>query len=316
MQPHDPRDMLLFVKVAEFGSMSAAARSLGKPKASVSRAISRLEHLLGARLLERSNRRVALTETGSVFLRHCQRVAEEIEEAVAVVGALQGTVRGLLRIATPVTFGRSLLWPALPAFLDAYPELRMELELTHRSIDPIEEGFDLIVRYGPLAPSSLVAKLLGEAPYGVFAARSYLKRHPPITVPADLARHGVLDFFGQEQPHVWGFARGTESARVAVTPRVNINDAVLRKEAVIAGVGISLLPLWLCERELRDKQLVSVLPDWTPRHLPTIYALWPSRRNPSPRLRAFLSFLADTVHRRLTPAAPVRGRSSRRTRTA
>jgi LysR family transcriptional regulator for bpeEF and oprC len=292
---YNPGDMLTFAKVAELRSMSAAGRALDLPKATVSRAVARLETGLGARLLERSSRHLALTETGTVFLRHCQRVAEEIEEAEAAVGELQSTVRGLLRVAAPVTFGRAVLTGLLPGFLQAYPELRMELELTNRTVDPIEEGFDLIVRPGPLADSSLMARELGQGPYGAVASPGYLQGHPPIRHPQDLQTHGVIDFFAGVSPQCWGFERNGDEVQVSVQARLDLNDASMRRDAAIAGVGVALVPLLLCHEAIAAGQLRHVFEDWKSTRVAHLYALWPSRRNQSPRLRAFLDFLRGSV---------------------
>lgn len=296
---YDPRDMLLFAKVAELGSMSAAARALFKPKASVSRAIARLESKLDTPLLERSSRRIVLTQVGRLFLAHCQRIADEIGEAEAAVGELQGAVRGLLRVASPVVFGRSMLGPILPAFLDSHPELRMELELTNRMIDPLEEGFDLIIRTNSLTDNSLVVRELGVSPYATYASPDYLKRRGPVLVPADLKRHLVIDAFNGAEHHAWKFERAGETVSIDVRPRLDINDAMMRRDTAVAGMGITLMPNWIGNSELGAGRLLRVLPDWTPTRVAQLTALWPARRKPSPRLRAFLAFLSETVPKSL-----------------
>ncbi|CAN5548073.1 LysR family transcriptional regulator [soil metagenome] len=299
MARYDPGDMLLFAKVAELRSMTGAARALSKPKASVSRAVGRLESALNARLLERSSRHLGLTEVGRVFLPHCQRVSEEIEEAEAAVGELTTSVKGLLRVAVPVTFGRSVLSPVLPRFLSAYPDLQMELELTNRTVDPIEEGFDLIVRPGPLADSSLMVRELGQAVYCAVASPAYLRSQAPIDGPAGLATHRVLDLFAGAPQHRWEFERRGETVGVEVRPRLDLNDAHMRCDAAEAGLGVALVPYPLCRRAVAEGRLSWVFDDWTSTRIAHLFALWPSRRNPSPRLRAFLDFLCDVVPKEL-----------------
>ena len=144
----DPKHLLIFAKVVECGGITSAARILGMPKATVSRAVAKIEKNLASRLLERSSRKIRLTESGIVLFEHCRRIAEEIGHAEAAVGNLEGVVRGKLRIAAPFTFGHFLLSPILPDFLIEYPEVQTELELTNRRVDPIEEAFDFVVRVG------------------------------------------------------------------------------------------------------------------------------------------------------------------------
>ena len=303
MAGYDPGDMLVFAKVADFGSMSAAARILSTSKASVSRAVARLESALNARLVERSARHLVVTEVGRAFLHHCQRVAEEVREAEAEVGILQGSVAGKLRVVVPPTFGRCVLAPLLPKFLMRYEDIRMEVQLTNRKVDPIEEGFDLIVRAGPLADSSLNARELGRAAYGAYASPDYLDAHGPVESPADLRRHRVLDIFRGAESLPWEFERNGEIVSVAVRPRLDLSDAVMRRDAAIEGVGIALLPCWICSEAVEAGTLKPVCVEWVSRRSSIHYALWPGRRNCALRLRAFLDFLSDAVPARLAGAS-------------
>lgn len=296
---NDPRDLVLFAKVAEMGGVRSAARVLSVPKTTISRAIARLETTLGARLMERSPRKIRLTELGEVFFQHCQRVAQEIEEAEAAVGTLKGTVRGRLRIAAPVTFARSLLSPALSGFLQAYPDISLELELTNRKVDPAEEGFDFVIRLGPLADSSLIAKDLGALRYTLCASPRYLQRHAPVDHPRDLERYPAIDFFGGAERHVWTFVRDNETVKVEVTPRLDANDPMMRRDAAVAGLGIALLPIWLFKSEARAKRLKMLLSEWQPAASTRIHALYPSRRSLTPKSRAFLAFLEREIPLRL-----------------
>lgn len=292
---HDPRDMLLFAKVVEYGSMSAAARALFRPKASVSRAIARLESSLDVLLLERSSRRLVLTPVGKMFLPHCQRVADDIAEAQAAVGELQGALRGRLRVASSVLFGRVWLGPMLPAFLAEHPQLRLELELTNRLVDPVEEGYDLVIRANAQTDHSLVVRRLAVAPYGLFASQSYLDRHPPISSPQDLAGHLVIDTFHGADRLSWEFVKDDERVSVDVHPRLDVNDSLMRAESAAAGIGLTLIPSWIGDLDIGRACLVPVLPDWRPiRHAP-LNALWPARRRSSPRLHAFLDFVSKAV---------------------
>ena len=296
---NDPKHLVLFAKVVELGGVRSAARVLSVPKTTISRAIAQLEATLGAQLFERTPRRIRLTELGQLFFQHCRRVVQEIEEAEAAVGTLQGVARGRLRVACPVTFGRSLLSPVLSGFLQEYPEIRMELELTNRKVDPAEEGFDFVIRLGPLGDSSLIAKDLGALTFALCASPRYLGTCAAPAHPRDLERHPVIDFFGGAERHVWTFVRDKESVSVEVTPRLDANDPMVRRDAAVAGLGIALLPIWLYKSEARAKRLARLLPSWHPAVSTRIYALYPSRRSLTPKSRAFLSFLQREMPEKL-----------------
>lgn len=299
MSMNDPKNLVLFAKVVESGGIRSAARALMLPKTTVSRAIAQLETNLGARLLERSPRKVRLTELGQIFFHHCQRVAQEIEEAEAAVGTLQSSPRGRLRVAAPVTFGRSLLSPCLSRFLKSYPEINLELELTNRKVDPAEEGFDFVIRLGPLGDSSLIAKDIGSLNFTLCASPRYIKLSGVLAHPCDLERHPVIDFFGGAERHVWTFCRSAEAVRVEVKPRLDANDPIVRRDAAVAGLGIALLPTWMYQLEAKTKRLAALLPEWLPAISTRIYVLYPNRRSITPKSRAFLSFLETEIPAKL-----------------
>ncbi|MFA5682565.1 MAG: LysR family transcriptional regulator [Hydrogenophaga sp.] len=223
MNDLDPKLLVLFAKVVRLNGISRAARVLSMPKATISRGLSRLEESLGVRLFERSSRGMRLTEAGERISVHCQRVVDEVEEAKSAIGSAQTVMSGRLRIASPLTFGRSFLSPALPKFLARHPQLRVEVELTNRLVDPTEENFDLVVRLGPLADSSLVAKPLGPVYYAACASPGYLKSRAKIERPEDLARHSAIDFFNGADHHNWSFARDGEQVDVEVIRLLDAN---------------------------------------------------------------------------------------------
>lgn len=299
MDDIDPKALVLFAKVVECSGVSPAARLLSIPKATISRAISKLEASLGSRLLERTSRKMRLTESGEAIYRHCQRIADEIEEAKSAIGSIQSVPRGRLRIAVPLTFGRSLLSPVLPKFLVRYPELRVEVELTNRRVDPIEENFDFVIRLGPIPDSSMVAKRLGVVHFVPCASPAYLKAHATPKHPDDLERHAIIDFFGGGERHHWVFTRGEETVEVEVEPRFDANDPILRRDAAVAALGISLLPSWLVEEEVKSGRLQQVLPQWQSTRTNDIYALYPNRRSLSSKSRAFMAFLQEEMLSRL-----------------
>ncbi|WP_233809583.1 LysR family transcriptional regulator [Paraburkholderia sp. HP33-1] len=295
MDTVDPKSLLVFAKVVECGGISAAGRLLSMPKATISRAISGLETSLGTRLLERSSRKMRLTESGETIFGHCQRIAEEIEEAKAAIGSMQSATRGHLRVASPLTFGRSLLSPILPRFLSQHPALRVEVELTNRRVDPIEENFDFVIRLGPLADTSLVAKQLGMIHFVPCASAQYLQSHGVPKQPLDLTRHSVIDIFDTEGKHHWTFTRAGQRIEVEVSPRFDANDPIVRRDAALSGIGVALLPWFLVEEEVRTGQLQVVLPQWRSTRTNGIYALYPNRRSLSLKSRAFLAFLEEEI---------------------
>ncbi|WP_454689148.1 LysR substrate-binding domain-containing protein [Achromobacter aloeverae] len=305
MQGCSPDDMLLFAKAAQLGSLSAAARMLDKPKSTISRAIVRLESALGARLMDRSSRKVALTDAGRIFLRHCHRVSEEVTAGLAAVGELQGDIRGRLRVAVPTTFGLALLSPLIAPFLSAYPDLELEVRLTDRSQQQIEERFDLVVRPGPLPHSSLVFRELGVNRYGVYATPQYLAAHPPIHVPEDLSEHRVIDNFAGADAVWWEFTRNEQRARVQVLPRADINDAMMRRDVGSQGMGPTILPTWLATEAVLAGRLAHVLPGWTNTRTVSVYALWSGRTHMRPSLRVFIDYLASAVPRQFANDPPL-----------
>ncbi|MBR0831139.1 LysR family transcriptional regulator [Bradyrhizobium manausense] len=291
----DFRHLMLFAKVVDFGGISAAARALSIPKATISRAVASLESSLGIRLLERSGRKMRLTEAGSVVHQHCQRIAEEIEEAQAAVNEIRSVPRGRLRVAAPLTFGRTLLSPSLSDFLRTHPDIRVELELTNRQVDPIEENFDVVIRLGPLADSTLIAKEIGTVHFVLCAGPGYLSSHPDIRCPIDLEQHLVIDFFGGADHRQWSLSRGQEVAQVKVRPRLDVNDPIVRRDAALADIGITLLPAWIANREVQKNGLKLILPDWRMTPSTRIYALYPNRRSLSAKSRSFLNFLEARI---------------------
>jgi LysR family transcriptional regulator for bpeEF and oprC len=291
----DPKYLMIFAKVAECGSITAAARLLGIPKGSVSRAIAKIEKDLSARLVERSARRIRLTDSGNVLYQHCLRIAAEIESAEAAIGTLQGTVRGKLRVAAPSVFGRSLLSPLIPRFLLKYPDVHIELELTNRQVDPAEENVDFVIRVGALEDSALVVRGLGDVPFGLFAADSYMKDRPLPSHPRDLEEHCLIGSLSTSERNTWTFTRGAERAQVDIKARLDVNDPVIRMDSALAGIGIAHLPFWVIKLHGRAGSLQKILPAWQPVTTTRVYVLYPDRRSLTPKSRAFLGFLEEHI---------------------
>lgn len=282
-----------FAKVAELRSISGAARALGMAKSSVSREVGRLEASLGAKLLQRSTRQVALTDAGTAFHGHCTTILKGIEEAEIAVVHLQGAPRGLLRVACPFAFARGFLGPLLGGFLADHPEVRVELVLngmSRESMDPIANDVDVSIRFGPVPDSSLIAMALPTVPIRLFASPAYLDKRGRPKTPDDLDDHDLADFLSVQRGESWEL-HGPEGRRLLpITPRLSVNDPATVYEAVRGGAGIGALPDIICMADLGARVLEHVLPEWS---LPAseAHALFAPHRRHSPKLRAFLDWL-------------------------
>ena len=286
--------MAVFARVIDAGSFTAAAAQLGMSKSAVSKAIAALENRLGARLLNRTTRRLALTEVGRAFYERCARIVAEAEEAELAVTHLQLTPRGTLRINAPVSFGALHLGPALAGFLARYAELKVELELSDRFVDLLEEGYDLAVRIAAALPdSSMIARRITVNEAVICASPAYWQRHPPPRVPADLACHACVTYAYNPNPHEWPFVDAAGhpiSVRVDGPLHTNNGDATLH--VALAGLAVVRLPRFICGPELAAGRLEAVLADAMPP--PNgIYAIYPHNRHLSAKVRAFVDLLIE-----------------------
>jgi len=297
----------LFVRVARAKNLSAAARELGITTSAVSKQLTRLETRLGVKLLHRTTRQVTLTEAGERFYERCTRVVAELEEAEAEVAEAQLEPRGTLRVNAPMTFGRLHLGPPIAAFAERNPGLAIEVTLTDRLVDPIEEGFDVSIRVadlGDAAVSGLAARKLATSRRALCAAPSYLAARGTPKRPDDLARHECLGYAYLATGCEWPFRARDGVRRVRVSGRLESNNGELLRELALAGLGIALLPLFLVGADLASGRLVSVL-ESTLAADTAIWALFGHRRLVPAKTRAFVDFLADDLKRRLDggPAA-------------
>jgi len=289
--------MAIFARVVEAEGFSAAARELGLSKSAVSKQIARLEDRMGVRLLNRTTRRLSLTEAGEAFYQGCRRVVAEADAAREAVGHLAERPRGRLAISAPMSFGVRHLAPILPAFMERCPEVTVDLQLDDRRVDLVDEGFDVALRIGGLSGQSLVARRLASLCRGLVAAPAYLDAHGRPRTFDDLRSHECLLYSYQESGSAWRFPRsgGTRDVRVQGRLRVNNGDALLA--AAVAGMGIALLPTFICAEALRSGHLEKVLPGWRDIGDSAIYAVYPARRNLSPKVRVFVDFLSERFGR-------------------
>ena len=288
-----------FIRVAECGSFSAVAREMEATQPAVSRQVSALEAHLGARLIQRTTRSLALTEEGRTFLDHARRVLDCVEEAEASVGRGHPAIGGLVRVAVPGSFGRLYVAPLMRRLLDRYPDLVLDLQMSDAPADLVAGGIDLAVRVGPVGDAGLVARRIGGSPRQVFASPDYLARNGTPQHPSDLARHACIIFTQRAAPHEWVFDGPDGELPVHVEGRFRTDSSEAVREAVLAGIGLFLSPAWVFGDELATGQVQAVLGGFRAGEVP-IHAVTPTRRHLAPRTRAVMDFLAGEF--RLNPA--------------
>jgi len=285
------RSMQIFVEVARAAGFSAAAARLGLSRAQVSKSVMQLEQHLGTRLFNRTTRRISLTDVGNAYLERCIDILQEIEETEAIAAAETREPRGRLTMSAPTSFGILHLQQALPAYLRQHPRVQVSLNLADRFIDVVDEGFDLVIRIAELEDSTLIARRLAPCQRLLCAAPAYLEQHGIPQVPQDLALHHCLVYSNELKPDSWRLQGpgGIESVRVN-GPVCADNGDILRASAV-AGLGVTLLPTFIVGADLQAGRLQQVLADYRPPTI-SIYAVYPSRRYLSARVRSFVDFLA------------------------
>ncbi|NVB84852.1 MAG: LysR family transcriptional regulator [Kofleriaceae bacterium] len=290
----DLNEMVVFARVVQAGSFTAAAKALAMPKSTVSRKVAELEERLDARLLQRTTRKLSLTDVGRTYYEYCARIAGEAEDAERAVSDLQATPRGLLRVTAGVN--PTWLGPIASEYMKRYPEVQLELYCTGRSVDLVEERFDVGIRAGTLADSSLIARSLGRTTWYLVATPAYLKRRGRPKSPADLKAHDCLLFGAGSRTVTLRLTRGDEHAEVAIAARLLASDFDIVDSVVAASHGIGLVPAFRCVTLLRERKLERVLREWdapaTPMHI-----VYPSTRHLSPKVKSFV----DHVQARMSP---------------
>jgi DNA-binding transcriptional LysR family regulator len=287
------QELTIFARVVGTGSLSAAARDLGMSPAVVSRRLASLEARLGVRLVNRTTRSLHLTDEGAAYYETCTRVLAEIEEADAAVSAGRAEPRGVLRVALPASFGNQHIAPLIPKFAELYPEVQIALSLSDRTVNLVEEGFDVAIRIADLADSSLAARRLAPNRRVVCASPAYLRRHGTPETPEDLAKHNCLTTTDFAMNWDYRSADG-KAGSVRVTGRYACDNWEVLREWALAGLGVALKSTWDVRRHLEDGSLVSLLPGYTFASDVAIYAVYPHRRHLPAKTRAFIEFLADS----------------------
>lgn len=285
--------MTVFAKVVEQGSFARAAERLSISSSACSRQVAELEAHLETRLLNRTTRRLSLTEGGQGFYERCVQLLADLDEAEQAAAQNAARPRGTLRVTTSINFGVRHVSPAIGAFLAKYPDVRFNVSLSDRIVDLVEEGYDLAIRIGSAGGETLVARKLGEARMVACASPAYLKAHGAPKTPEDLARHSCLTYEYMPLRNVWTF-RGKDGREhaVRVSGPLHSNNGDLLAAAAVAGVGIAYEPEFILGPDLKAGRLVPILGSYT-SPLGPIYAVYPSRRYLSAKVRAFVDFLAE-----------------------
>lgn len=289
-------DYILFVAIVEQESMVRAAELLSMPKATVSRRLTNLETALGQRLLLRTTRRLTLTDFGLEFLEHCRRVAEEVAATQDFVSSQEERPRGRLRVSMPGEYAKQNFARAFATFIEAYPEIQLELDLTSRRVDLVGERFDLAIRMGTLDnDSSLAARKIDEQSFGLYASPIYLALHPTPKHPDDLEHHAAVRLMSARGTAVtWKLLRGKTIWEGTPHGRLTLNSMDVIQQLLLDGAGIGAMPDRFVAEDVRLKRLVRVLPEWCLPAVPA-WAVTPMRRYLPAKTRAFLGHLEQFI---------------------
>lgn len=284
--------MKVFAAVVETGSFAAASDRLDMSRAMTSKYVAHLEEHLGTRLLQRTTRKLTLTESGASYYERCVQILADISEAEEGALHLTEAPRGTLRLTVPVSFGILHMGPVISSYMTHYPDVKVDILVTDRRVDLLEEGLDLAIRIGALPESGLVAKKFASDRVVICGSPAYLQRHGTPKTPAELAQHNCLIYSYAATGDEWKMdgPGGQHMVKVSGTLRATSGDMV--KLAALGDVGLICQPLFLCGEDLRNGRLVEVLPEYKSSEL-GIYAVYPSRKHLSAKVRTFVDFIAD-----------------------
>lgn len=283
-------DCILFAAIVDQETLTRAAEHLGMPKATVSRRLANLESLLGQRLLIRTTRRLTLTEFGQEFLDHCRRIVEEVAATRDFVHSQEAQPRGRLRVSMPGDYAKQYFSRAIATFIDAYPEIQLDLDLSSRRVDLIGEKFDLAIRLGTLeSDATLVARKIDEQHFGLYASPIYLALHPAPQHPDDLKQHAAVRFLAARGSVVpWKLIRGKAVWEGVPPGRLTLNSPDMIQQLLLDGAGIGAIPCRFAAEDVRIKRLQRVLPEWSLPAVPA-WAVMSMRRYLPAKTRAFLA---------------------------
>lgn len=289
----NPFDMLVFMKVVERRSFSAAAQSLGISRSAVSRHVSRLEQHLGTRLLRRTTRSLSLTEEGISVLAHCARMVAEVEAAEIVVQSHLRLPKGRLRVSVPGAFGRIQLMPAVKDYLMRHADVGIELIMTDRLVDLVSDQIDVALFDGEIDRANIVGRKLADTSGAICAAPEYLRRHSLPQEPRDLSNHNCLYYASAGRADSWTLMRGNDTVSVPISGNFKANDNNVVRDAALSGIGIALIPMFAVAADVTAGRLVPLLSDWVPQGSfgNKITAYFIGDRHVVPKIRTFVDFL-------------------------
>ncbi|MEM0947246.1 MAG: LysR family transcriptional regulator [Pseudomonadota bacterium] len=287
--------LTVFRTVVELGSFAGASRKLGLSPAAVSKNVSELEAYLSARLINRTTRRMSLTEAGALYFERVTRILDQLGEADATLQAVQDEPTGVLRVSAPMTVTLFGLSRAIPNFLDRYPDLSLDLRLDDRRVNLIEDGFDIAIRGSDnLEDSGLIARKLMTMEHVLCASPSYFQRHGRPKRPSELGQHNCVQFSLSGHANEWSFKKAGRVEKVSIRGRYKVTSSLAVRDALRTGFGLSLIPRMYVADDLASGELVETLADWVPNET-TLYAVYPSRRYVLSKVRIFLDFLIDEL---------------------
>lgn len=306
--------MGVFAKVVVKQSFSGAARELRLSQAAVSKHVRALEDWLGVQLLNRTTRRLNITEIGAQVFESCERILDEIDDVEQCTSAQHVAPRGVVHLAAPVSFGVTQLGPALADYLSRYPEVVVDVTLDDRFVDLVEEGFDLALRVGTLKDSSLIARRLAPVRFALCASPGYVRQYGAPRQPEDLPNHRCLFYSLRTIPGQWRFMGPDGEVALRISGRFRSNSGNMLHAAMVAGAGIGLAPTFVVGRDLAEGRLVALMPEYPPVES-ELSAIYPPARHPSAKVRSLIDFLAarfgpeppwDEWHRTLRPEKKAR----------
>jgi DNA-binding transcriptional LysR family regulator len=284
----------MYVAVVDGGSFAAAADKLEISRAMVSKQIQKLEEHLGTRLMNRTTRRLSLTETGRAFYERSTEILQDVEEAEQVAGHLTRTPQGALRLTIPLSYGQHRLAAIIGAYTQAYPQVQLDIALSDRKVDLVEDGFDLAVRIGALPQSDLIARKIGGVRSIVCASPGYVARHGAPRTPEELGSHACLGYSLTGSGTDWRFETPDGPLIVPITGPIRADNGDIIRLAALSGAGILFQPHFIVDDDLAAGRLVQLLPAWQSAEL-GVYAVYPSRKHLSAKVRTFVDFLAAAL---------------------
>ena len=286
--------MKTFVAVVDGGSFAAAAARLDMSRAMASKQIQQLEEHLGTRLLNRTTRRLSLTETGREFHERSTQIMNDVDEAERIAGHMTRLPQGVLKITIPLTYGQHRLAAIISGYTQAYPQVQLDIALSDRKVDLIEDGLDLAIRIGAMPQSDLIARKIGGVRSVVCAAPAYLARRGVPQTPADLSRHACLGYTLAASASDWRLEGPGGEAVVPVTGPIRADNGDMIRLTALGGAGIAFQPYFIVGDDIEAGRLVRLLPDWQSAEL-GVYAVYPSRKHLSAKVRTFVDFLAAAL---------------------